>query len=137
MKRRALSTVSLAVLISALTASLAFAGNPHGTPPGQAKQDQTASASSSGSASAQGSVSATTTTPAGPTGASGSTSSTSKTNTGGGKFSGCSAPANTTTTPGVKPSNSTSKWTCAPAGSNQTKEYGNGNTAGNIVTSRG
>ena len=41
MKRRALGAVIAAVLTSALTGSLAMADNPHGTPPGQAAQDQT------------------------------------------------------------------------------------------------
>src|SRR5258708_23587931 len=49
--------------------------------------------------------------------------------------------ANTTTTAnnstGVKPSNNTSKNTHAAAGSNKTKQYGNGTTAGQIATSRG
>jgi hypothetical protein len=47
---------------------------------------------------------------------------------------------NTTTTnnsTGVKPSNNTSKNTHAAAGSNKTKLYGNGTTAGQIATSRG
>jgi hypothetical protein len=44
------------------------------------------------------------------------------------------APANSE---GVKPSNDTQKDTSARADSNKTKEYGNGQTAGQIATSRG
>jgi hypothetical protein len=49
-----------------------------------------------------------------------------------GKPSAPSSPA-----PGIEPSNSTAKNTDAPAGSNRTKSYGNGSTAGQIARSHG
>src|SRR5258705_13057093 len=45
--------------------------------------------------------------------------------------------AQLTTDLGVKPSNDTQKDTHAPAGSNQTKLYGNGDTAGQIAIENG
>src|SRR5437764_8683114 len=180
MKRRALGAVIATVLISALTGSLAWADNPHGTPPGQAAKDQTSvsvTASVSASAENKGQAkkaeeSSATSSSAGPsanasataqanaaehaqsnrssssstaqsnTSASSNTSqsaaSTSKLTPGGDKFSSCKAntPANTTSSPGVQPSSSTHQWTCASAGSNQTKMYGNGTTAGQGVMKR-
>src|SRR5438067_8802865 len=54
MSRRALGAAFVAALISALTGSLAWGDNPHGTPPGQAANDQTsASVTASASASAE------------------------------------------------------------------------------------
>ena len=46
-------------------------------------------------------------------------------------------PATTTSDQGVKPSNDTKKDTHAQAGSNQTKLYGNGTTAGQIAIKNG
>ena len=40
MNRRAFGVALLTALIAAVTASIALADNPHGTPPGQAKQDE-------------------------------------------------------------------------------------------------
>jgi hypothetical protein len=47
------------------------------------------------------------------------------------------APAPSAPSDGVKPSNSTEKNTNAPAGSNRTKKYGNGKTAGQIAMQHG
>lgn len=72
------------LLAAAVVSGVAVAGNPHGTPPGQAKQQS-----------------------------SGSTSS------------------------GVKPSSTTQHNTHAAAGSSQTKQYGNGQNAGQIARQNG
>src|SRR5437762_12864087 len=53
MKRRALGATLWVALISALTGSLAWGSNPHGTPPGQtAKEQSSASVAASASVSA-------------------------------------------------------------------------------------
>jgi hypothetical protein len=167
MKRRAFSAAFVAALISALTGSLAWADNPHGTPPGQAANDQssasvTASASASTSTENKGQAKKADESAAGPnanasataqanaaaqanTQSSSSASSSSspsadsqtKQTPGGDKFNGCTGTPNTSSSPGVKPASETDKWTCASAGSNQTKMYGNGSTAGQGVMKRG
>jgi len=179
MKGRALGAAFVAALISALTGSLAWADNPHGTPPGQANlTSASVTASASASAENQGQAkkaeeSSTTSSSAGPSanasaqaqanaaehtqassnGSNNSNSSQSnaaassanspsadsqtKLTPGGSKFDNCSGTTNTTTSPGVKPSTDTKHWTCATADSNQTKEYGNGTTAGQGVIARG
>ena len=104
----AVGTLALAAFVGA-----AMADNPHGTPPGQAKQDNAAAPASSSSSSTS----------------SASTPAPSD------KYAGCSASASQGA--GVKPNNSTQHFTCASAGSNQTKLYGNGKTAGGIAMSRG
>src|SRR5436190_1025814 len=128
MKRRALGATLWVALISALTGSLAWGSNPHGTPPGQtAKEQSSASVAASASASVSDSASAN---------GGASASATTKMTPGGWKFDNSAGTPNATSSPGVKPSNDTDKWTCATAGSNQTKEYGNGSTAGQGVMHR-
>lgn len=97
MKRYAALIVS-ALLAAGLLAGAATAGNPHGTPPGQAKK-ATKTSGTKGKAHTHG------------------------------VKSGSSA--------GVKPSNTTQKNTHASAGSDQTKLYGNGKTAGQIAMENG
>jgi hypothetical protein len=128
MKRRAFGAAVVAALIGALTGSIALADNPHGTPPGQAKQDQSAAASQSAQANSSSTTSV-----------SASTSSTQSNSAPqpSGKFGGCTGSSAQSDGTGVKPSNDTKKWTCATAGSADTKEYGNGKTAGGIAMSRG
>jgi hypothetical protein len=57
MKRRAFGAAVVAALTGALTGSIALADNPHGAPPGQAKQDQSAAASQSAQADSSSSTS--------------------------------------------------------------------------------
>src|SRR6266700_1719518 len=95
----AVGTLALAAFVGA-----AMADNPHGTPPGQANKDESSSSSSTTSSTS----SASTPTPSD-------------------KYNGCSG--STSQGAGVKPNNSTKHFTCAPAGGNQTKLYGNGKTA--------
>jgi len=153
MKGRALGAAFAAALISALTGSLAWADNPHGTPPGQAKQASTsdsgnssaagpsanasATAQANAAAHAESNTQSTTAATAATSTSSPSADSQTKITPGGSKFDNCSGTTNTTTSPGVKPSNDTKHWTCATADSNQTKEYGNGTTAGQGVIARG
>jgi hypothetical protein len=103
--RGAVAAAALLIVMSGAT--VAAASNPHGTPPGQTRNDESSSATAGAAAS--------TPTPAG--------------------FAGCTASASQGA--GVKPDNSTEHFTCATAGSNQTKLYGNGETAGQIALSRG
>lgn len=91
------------LLAAGLVAGAAAAGNPHGTPPGQAKKQQA------------GSSHRPTTPPGQAKGQSGGAGSTA----------------------GVKPSSTTRHNTYATAGSDQTKLYGNGSTAGQIAIANG
>ena len=91
-KRNAAFLIACATSACAL-AGVAAADNPHGTPPGQAKQQQQAAANAQ--------------------------------------------PQTSNNSTGVKPSSTTSKKTNAPAGSNKTKQYGNGQTAGQIAMKNG
>jgi hypothetical protein len=84
-KQRHVGVVGGALLVAGILSGVAVAGNPHGTPPGQAKQQSTTS----------------------------------------------------TTAVGVKPSSTTQHNTHAAAGSNNTKLYGNGKTAGQIAQQNG
>jgi len=95
-KRKATLIVS-ALLAAGLLAGAATAGNPHGTPPGQAKKTSATTGKSHGKGKAHS------------------------------QGSGA----------GVKPSNTTQKNTHASAGSDQTKLYGNGKTAGQIAMENG
>jgi len=111
-------------------ATVAAAGNPHGAPPGQAKADGSQVATTNGTdqqATGAGQSWAATGTASSSTGTASST--------GAGKFAGCTA--SPSQGQGVKPNNTTEKWTCATAGSGQTKLYGNGTTAGQIAINRG
>ncbi len=147
------SRIAIAVtvaLVSAAWTMTAAAGNPHGTPPGQQEASgSTAVAASSnahvpakaqGKAQAKGSVAA-----GASVKAQGHAASSTKT-TGRARAaarssvhasSASSATVQTTTSAGVKPSNTTSHNTYALASSNQTKLYGNGQTAGQIATQAG
>ena len=131
MNGRALRTacaLTLLVLLGGAVTAVSVADNPHGTPPGQVgKSDNgngngkdSPAASQSSQASTDASSNAATPTAPPPSD----------------KYAGCSGSTSTDGT-GVKPSNSTKHFTCATAGSNQTKEYGNGKTAGQIAMSRG
>jgi hypothetical protein len=90
--RRQAALLSGAVLVSGLLCGVAIAANPHGTPPGQANQQTTTTATTSDNST------------------------------------------------GVKPSSTTAHGahnTHAAAGSNKTKQYGNGKTAGQIAEKNG
>jgi hypothetical protein len=80
-------------IAACVLAGVAAADNPHGTPPGQAKQQQQAAANAQ--------------------------------------------PQTSDNSTGVKPSSTTQHGTNAPAGSNKTKQYGNGQTAGQIAIKNG
>src|SRR5690242_9946502 len=109
MKRRVYwVTTAAACLVLAASTGVAFAGNPHGTPPGQAKQQATSSSSTSSSSSSTASSSAGAQTQAAPNPQS--------------TYAGCSA--STSQGGGVKPDSTTKHSTCATAGSKQTKLYG-------------
>lgn len=103
------------LLAATVLSGVAAAGNPHGTPPGQVGNTQS---SSQGSASVKSS----------PGQAKKQTSSSSSASV---KQSSSSSSA------GVKPSSTTQHNTNAAAGSNQTKLYGNGKTAGQIAMNNG
>src|SRR3954469_3869641 len=135
MRKRPYGLAPVLAIVAALAWSTtgALADNPHGTPPGQAKQDQASQTAPGNSANAPGQQA----TPSAAPTTSSTSSDNSKTNQGGGKYDNSTTPPNTTSNPGVKPSNTTSKWTKATAGSNQTKQYGNGKTAGQIAQSNG
>src|SRR5882757_3069748 len=90
--RTAATLVGCAMVISSVVAGVAAADNPHGTPPGQAKKEQTQAANSQ--------------------------------------------PTTSDNSTGVKPSSTTDHNTTA-AGSNKTKQYGNGKTAGQIAMQNG
>ncbi len=96
---------------AAVLSGVAAAGNPHGTPPGQAANAQTSSSSSAGVKESPGQAKK-------QTGQAKNTSSSSS-------------------SAGVKPSSTTQHNTNAAAGSNQTKLYGNGKTAGQIAMNNG
>jgi hypothetical protein len=100
-----------AVLALGVVTGIATAGNPHGTPPGQAQQQQQQQQSSTSQTSTT--TQTTTTTP------------TTTVQTGGSNAQG------------VKPSSTTSHDTYATAGSGHTKQYGNGKTAGQIAEQNG
>jgi len=118
--RQIVVVLVFALLLGASVA--AAAGNPHGTPPGQAKATSSETANTNdGQATSGGSQS--------------SAQADTAPATVSGKFAGCTASASQGA--GVKPNNTTEHWTCATAGSNQTKLYGNGTTAGQIALSRG
>lgn len=102
--RRHAALILSALLGAGLLAGAAAAGNPHGTPPGQAKQTSAPSSGTTHSSKAH----------------------SSKAHSG---ISNSSA--------GVKPSSTTQHGTHAAAGSNQTKLYGNGKTAGGIAQQNG
>jgi uncharacterized repeat protein (TIGR01451 family) len=124
MKKCAFGVAIAAALIAGLTGSAALADNPHGTPPGQAKKDD-AAAQPAPAVQSQPSVASADGTYTGP-----SPNPPSH-------YQGCSSSSGQSDGTGVKPSNDTKHNTCATAGSANTKEYGNGKTAGQIVTSRG
>jgi hypothetical protein len=131
----------LAALMTALVLPLAAAaGNPHGTPPGQQKQEDGAgvSVSAQAGAHAQGQANAKANGHAGVHGngqanghanAHASVTTTAKAHGRSSTSAGAQA--------GVKASASSSHWTTAAASSNQTKLYGNGQTAGQIATQAG
>src|SRR2546423_4971601 len=110
-----------ACLAFAAVTGVAYAGNPHGTPPGQEKKQDSSTSSSSSSSSSSTSSSSSAQTQSAPNPQ--------------GKFAGCTASASQGA--GVKPNNTTKHNTCASADSKQTKLYGNGKTAGGIAMSRG
>jgi hypothetical protein len=124
----ALGAIAFSIALSASTAS-ALAGNGNGgsqgnsaAAPGQTKKEQTTSTTASSTPS---------TTPA----AAANASSHAKTGT---SSSGKgSASQNSSTSAGIKPTNATLKNQWAPASSNRTKRYGNGQTAGQIATRAG
>lgn len=91
--RKCAVLIGVALACGSLVGIAAAAGNPHGTPPGQAEKQQQAAANAQ------------------PTTADNST--------------------------GIKPSSTTAHTTWAAAGSNKTKQYGNGKTAGQIAMQHG
>jgi hypothetical protein len=131
MGKRAQCTLYAVVLIAAL-AGPAQAGNGNGKSNGNGKPDatpteQTASPGNSAEAPGQVKKDAEASAPApAPHGQDTKPSASASHH--------ASAPA---PSPGVKPSNSTAKHTDAPAGSNRTKLYGNGKTAGQIAMQHG
>src|SRR5256885_2717480 len=129
MKRRVNSVMvaAAACLAFAAVTGPAYAGNPHGTPPGQEKKQASSTSSSSSSASSSSSSSSST--------SSSSSAQTQSAPNPQGKFVGCTA--SDSQGAGVKPNNTTKHNTCASADSKQTKLYGNGKTAGGIAMSRG
>lgn len=102
-KQRQVGLVLGFVLGAGVLSGVAAAGNPHGTPPGQANQQMSPS-SSAGVKSSSGHA----------------TKQTSS-----------------ATSTGVKPSSTTQHNTNAAAGSDKTKQYGNGKTAGQIAMNNG
>jgi hypothetical protein len=139
-KSRIATALTVAVVSAAWTVT-ATAGNPHGAPPGQQKaSDSTAAtASTSTSVAAQSPVKAGVAVSAGAK-RNARAAAHAKAN-GRAASPTAQASASTTTTAqvqtGVKPSSVTSHNTVAPASSNQTKLYGNGQTAGQIATRAG
>jgi hypothetical protein len=137
---------------------VAAAGNPHGTPPGQQKQQDGTGASAQAGVHAQGQVGAKANghangqaTVHGNARATvhGSTNATAHGNGHATVHGNGHAAVNTTVKAhgrsstsvgvqaGVKSSASSSHWTTAAASSSQTKLYGNGQTAGQIATQAG
>jgi hypothetical protein len=141
--------VALAFAASAVTA--APAGNPHGVPPGQQEASglaaPAASVKPSSGAQAHAKAQPTTTAAHATVKTHGHAASSAKVTTHGGGATHSTVhtavPASTTVqaqtsvSAGVKPSSQTSHNTLAPASSNQTKLYGNGQTAGQIATRAG
>jgi hypothetical protein len=118
-KPRAALVLGCAVVCAAAASAAAGAENPHGTPPGQANNAAPVVAQP-----AAASTPAQTSTPPGQAK----------------KQQAAAAAAQPTTSDnstGVKPSSTTSHNTTAPAGSNKTKQYGNGQTAGQIAIKNG
>ena len=119
-----LKTVPL-LLAAAVWPATALGGNPHGTPPGQQKKE-TGSTNAHVSVHAHGKAKA-----HGHGHASGSVTVHAR------GHAHASAGAGATVQAGVKSSSSTAKSTFAAASSNQTKLYGNGQTAGQIAMAHG
>src|SRR5919201_1765134 len=119
-----LKTVPL-LLAAAVWPATALGGNPHGTPPGQQKKE-TGSTNAHVSVHAHGKAKA-----HGHGHASGSVTVHAR------GHAHASAGAGATVQAGVKSSSSTAKSTFAAASSNQTKLYGNGQTAGQIAIAQG
>src|SRR3954447_9866839 len=96
MRKRPYGLAPVLAIVAALAWSTtgALADNPHGTPPGQAKQDQASQTSPGNSANAPGqqSTDAQNTAPT----TSSTPSDNSKTNQGGGKYDNSTTPPNTT-----------------------------------------
>ena len=149
MRSRIATAVTVALAFAALTASVAAAGNPHGVPPGQQEASGSAAAAASikvgVSAQAHGKAQAKSAVAASATAKThGHAASSVKTSGHGGGSSrstvkatvptSTTLQAQTSVSAGVKPSNTTSHNTVAPASSNSTKLYGNGKTAGQIAT---
>ena len=152
MRSRIATAVTVVLAFAALTASVAAAGNPHGVPPGQQEASGSAAAAASikvgVSAQAHGKAQAKSAVAASATAKThGHAASSVKTSGHGGGSSrstvkatvptSTTLQAQTSVSAGVKPSNTTSHNTVAPASSNSTKLYGNGKTAGQIATQAG
>ena len=152
MRSRIATAVTVALAFAALTASVAAAGNPHGVPPGQQEASGSAAAAASikvgVSAQAHGKAQAKSAVAASATAKThGHAASSVKTSGHGGGSArstvkatvptSTTLQAQTSVSAGVKPSNTTSHDTHALASSNQTKLYGNGQTAGQIATQAG
>jgi hypothetical protein len=129
MVKRVWGALCVVVLFVAF-AGAAQAGNGHGNGNGNASAasgEQAAAPGNSGDAPGQNKQDAQPETGAKQTGQDNKASAPAQEST----------PAVSGPTEGVKPSNSTAKNTNAPAGSNRTKKYGNGKTAGQIAISHG
>jgi len=129
----------------------AAADNPHGAPPGQQQASTSVGANASGSANvhaqasanvhaqaqgraqAKGRVNATPGRPASSAKTTGHATAAARASA----QASVAASSTTSTSAGVKPSSTTSHNTFALASSNQTKLYGNGQTAGQIATQAG
>jgi hypothetical protein len=122
--RRHSALIVCALVGTGLLAGAAAAGNPNGTAPGQAKQTQSTS-SGNGKSTAPGQAKKAS-----------NTSKSDKTKTSSGKAHQANSSSSNSSV-GVKPSSTTQHNTHAAAGSNQTKLYGNGKTAGQIAQENG
>ena len=140
--------VTLGSLVWTMTAA---ADNPHGAPPGQQQASTSVEANASGSANvhaqasanvhaqaqgraqAKGRVNATPGRPASSVKTTGHARAAARASA----QASVAASSTTSTSAGVKPSSTTSHNTFALASSNQTKLYGNGQTAGQIATQAG
>ncbi len=118
--RRQIGLVLGFVLGACVLSGVAAAGNPHGTPPGQAGA-QTGSTSSASVKSSPGQAK----------------KQASSASSAGVKSGSKKANTQTSSSTGVKPSSTTQHHTNAPAGSNRTKLYGKGKTAGQIAMNGG
>jgi hypothetical protein len=118
------ATLLLGVFLACgVLAAIAAADNPHGTPPGQAQKDN-AAATQPAAATAQPAASTASSTPPGQAKKDDAAAANAQ-------------PVTADNSTGVKPSSTTQHHTTATAGSNKTKLYGNGKTAGEIAIANG